>query len=638
MNHRNAICILAAIATLSFCGCQAPRIAEAPESSFVTVIQEEGTYWFSHAGTRFIARGVNCVLPADGSDVPDGQKYHVLNEYADIAEWISAATNRLAAWHFNTVAAWSDERLYDRGSMYHTRVIWFGPWGEGRDMRLIDVFSDEYAASLDDTAREFVAPHADDPWLIGYFANNELPWYGERGWPTDPNVSLLTRYMQLPRGAAGKQRLVAFLEKFYENDFAALTDCWDIRAAGFDELLDLRRMSPRKPVSKKAIVAWAGIVADQYFRLCEEAIRRYDPNHLFLGSRFAGGAYRSIIEACGRHADVISINHYRKTGQLDTRQLGAVAALTGKPLMITEFSWRAMENSSGCGNTHGADVTVATQEDRADAFELYVTTAARQPYIIGYDWFQYFDQPPGGRFDGEDSNYGLVDIYDQPYTTLLAAVARVNADTHRLHADGQVPFPEYDSTVLIDYQDISLRGTDLALEQPVKWLDPSADIATYGDEPGGASIEIVRDEGIPLLDIETGSGWGCGLTVPPMTTDHPDGSANVLGAERIIVTINASGVFRFNVGLNESGHGPVEAQTFDGYGHADGEAYTHMIIEGQPGLHEYTFFLSNMEQHPYHGNQRGNKTIDTDALAQIGMYFPGEQGEFRLTLQNLRIE
>jgi hypothetical protein len=45
-----------------------------------------------------------------------------------------------------------------------------------------------------------------------------------------------------------------------------------------------------------------------------------------------------------------------------------------------------------------------------------------------------------------------------------------------------------------------------------------------------------------------------------------------------------------------------------------------------------------MEQHPYHGNQRGNKTIDTDALAQIGMYFPGEQGEFRLTLQNLRIE
>jgi hypothetical protein len=40
------------------------------------------------------------------------------------------------------------------------------------------------------------------------------------------------------------------------------------------------------------------------------------------------------------------------------------------------------------------------------------------PYIVGADWFQYFDEPSYGRGDGENYNFGLVDIHDQPYKPL----------------------------------------------------------------------------------------------------------------------------------------------------------------------------------------------------------------------------
>ena len=34
-------------------------------------------------------------------------------------------------------------------------------------------------------------------------------------------------------------------------------------------------------------------------------------------------------------------------------------------------------------------------------------------------WFQYYDHPKGGRPDGEDYDFGLVDINDRPYRRLV---------------------------------------------------------------------------------------------------------------------------------------------------------------------------------------------------------------------------
>ena len=83
----------------------------------------------------------------------------------------------------------------------------------------------------------------------------------------------------------------------------------------------------------------------------------------------------------------------------------------------------AKENRSGNKNAVGGF------PDRGDAaasarrrLSNTLRSLARLPYVVGADWFQYYDEPPHGRkLDGEDYNFGLVDIHDQPYAEVTAA-------------------------------------------------------------------------------------------------------------------------------------------------------------------------------------------------------------------------
>jgi hypothetical protein len=50
----------------------------------------------------------------------------------------------------------------------------------------------------------------------------------------------------------------------------------------------------------------------------------------------------------------------------------------------------------------------------------------KTPYVIGADWFQYYDEPTHGRYDGENFNFGLVDIHDRPYEALTTTAAALD--------------------------------------------------------------------------------------------------------------------------------------------------------------------------------------------------------------------
>ena len=134
--------------------------------------------------------------------------YDGLNRFgSDTQAWARATAARLESWGFNTAGAWSSEELYQQ-PIYHARVVWFSQDGKDQD-RLIDVFTPEYAGAIERVAVRDVAPYRNDSWLIGYFLNNELPWYGTHGWPEDPNNSLFDRYLRLPVNSTGPGGAVA---------------------------------------------------------------------------------------------------------------------------------------------------------------------------------------------------------------------------------------------------------------------------------------------------------------------------------------------------------------------------------------------------------------------------------------------
>ena len=74
-----------------------------------------------------------------------------------------------------------------------------------------------------------------------------------------------------------------------------------------------------------------------------------------------------------------------------------------------------------------------TQAERAAAYRRYAAVALSQPGIVGLHWFEHADQPAEGRFDGENSNFGIVSINDEIYEELTQTMKSLNAEAEAIH-------------------------------------------------------------------------------------------------------------------------------------------------------------------------------------------------------------
>lgn len=229
-----------------------------------------------------------------------------------------------------------------------------------------------------------------------------------------------------------KEFMITGLKMVYGNIGEANT-AFKTDAKSFDELVDRlfvpQHLSLVAMEIKKVQSKFLEIVAEQYFKVCRSAIRKFDQNHLILGCRYAGYAPAEVVEGMKDQVDVVSYNNYDRLPPKD--RLEKLYEIVGKPIMITEFSFKAMD--SGLPNTKGAGKPVESQKDRADNFAKYVETLLTMPFAVGYHWFEYADEPAEGRFDGENSNYGLVNIKDNPWQILIEKMTEVNGDIERIH-------------------------------------------------------------------------------------------------------------------------------------------------------------------------------------------------------------
>lgn len=55
------------------------------------------------------------------------------------------------------------------------------------------------------------------------------------------------------------------------------------------------------------------------------------------------------------------------------------------------------------------------------------------PNVVGTHWFQLYDEPSGGRRDGEDYNMGLIDIKNRAYEELTASLSAANQELDAIH-------------------------------------------------------------------------------------------------------------------------------------------------------------------------------------------------------------
>ena len=109
-----------------------------------------------------------------------------------------------------------------------------------------------------------------------------------------------------------------------------------------------------------------------------------------------------------------------------------------KPVLISEWFYAAKENETGNSNNEHL-MTVPTQTERAAGAANAARNFARIPEIVGIHWFQYYDEPKGGRNDGEDYDFGLLDRRGRPYEKLVTALAATNHTLAGMHRSMRKP-------------------------------------------------------------------------------------------------------------------------------------------------------------------------------------------------------
>lgn len=530
--------------------------AAAPSTRW-SLRNEAGVSWLvTPCGERFFSLGVNVLDGGEGERDKVGKAYSGYRWEASastLSDWSAETRRRLFSWGFNSAGGWSLPpqtlklpTVVDLELGRHARFHWFDP------------FAPETETRMNALARELVAPYRGSPYRIGYFSDNEVGWWAG---------ALFVWYSKKPASSATKQRWVELLHRHYAGEWARFIADF-LPPAGvesWDSLLAATEITRLKPggTGIHVVRKWTGVVAEHYYALAEKAIRAADPDALYFGDRLPIYYDSAAVRAMAPHVDAIAINYNVDSGDgwiADYFFDGLRKLSGGKPVLISEWFFAARENRSGNRN-NGHLMTVSSQEERAAGAAAATRNFAAIPELIVIHWFQYYDHPKGGRADGEDYDFGLVDINDRPYEQLISALARANRRAPGIHAGAgkseraaatrqEVPvLPHAAISVhdrsLSDWPKPSsllprLKSSPGAVEFGevyLSWSDRGLALATIGQDYFDIDL-LAYDGAFPLVDayrVELGVDIGAGprrftlFFIPPRTKlhDYPEMAAEL---------------------------------------------------------------------------------------------------------------
>ncbi len=599
-----------------------------------------GAWAFQNAkGERFLSMGIDNVTPRPYQPRPGTDYYNpVPTQFkGDDAAWGAWARGLLLDHGFNTAGGWSAPAVPGGDGLYHTPVLYVSA---GERHPCLAALRDDFAELVRENARKELARHKPES-LLGVFLDNEMAWWGKTGWDRIPNYTLIERAMEEPAEGPIRQAAIAFLKGRYPT-VKALAEAHNLPQPPADwrsidvELLKQSR-GDKASADRRDFTA---MVADKYYRVAAAAVREVAPGVLILGTRFAGDAPDAVIAACGAHCDVISFNDYRGPANAPDELIARYWVLGKRPLMITEFSWRGAENNSGNPNTAGAGAVVRTQAERAERYAAYVEATLRSSVIIGLHWFEFADQSPQGRFDGENSNYGVVDIKNQPYPTLLGAMKAAHAKIPSIRAGQLRPAPtELPKPPKITYS---------PAQRPDR--PPAFDLLA-GDATRGAEVWNAPDASLNLgragtggkgytMGYSAGGSYGCGVNIfgPKAAAIAGGESVDLSGYTDFVVEITAPKGVQLNLVLSEAGAGPPGQVAYGSSAGDDGESFISEAFYGTGGRASYKVAIASLSKQAFWGNQSGKNEIQMHAVRNFGVQIQGTPLKGEVTLHEARLE
>jgi hypothetical protein len=269
----------------------------------------------------------------------------------------------------------------------------------------LPVFDPDFEVYTDKRVASLVAP--DDPYLIGYTSDNELAIEDH----------MLVDYLTID--PTKEVNYYSYACAWY----------WFIQMTGKENPTDA-------DITPELADLFRGFVWDRYYYVVSNALEKYDPNHMFAGTRYLNEVKESewILRVSGEYLDIITINWYG-AWEAQANYIYDFARYADAPFFVSEFYAKSSDTEDNLACTSGGGFFVNTQADRGAFYQNYTLRLLEAKNCVGWLWFQYADNDPDGNPTDQsslDANKGIVSNFHKEYTELTDRMAEINNNVYML--------------------------------------------------------------------------------------------------------------------------------------------------------------------------------------------------------------
>ena len=392
-----------------------------PATGFFYTVFDENRWWVvDPLGNPYYHVGVVNISTGSAN-----QKKHLLSKFGTVSDWAQKETEHLRDLGFNSCGGWSDLTNLSKVNdpLSQTKILYTlktyvqqiglevsGSGSTGIVGNVLPVFEPGFVKSVDATAKQ-VAAYADNRNVFGWMSDNELP----------DSLTMLDNALMLN---VREDSRFAYTYATAWTFLYLKTGKADVSA---NDVTDELRKEFR------------AMAYDRYFEVTSAAIRKYDPNHMYLGSRFLRGCYTDpyVMKVAGYWCDIITFNYYNEWTP-DFTLMSDIQLWANTPFMVTEWYAKGMDvctPESRLTNKSGAGWTVRTQEDRGLFYQNFALGLMESKYCVGFDWFKYWDNDPDDQTadsSNRDSNKGIYATDMKEYTALTEVMEKLNTNKYSL--------------------------------------------------------------------------------------------------------------------------------------------------------------------------------------------------------------
>jgi len=311
------------------------------------------------------------------------------------------------------------------------------------DENFKDVFSDEFYQHCDQLAKEIAQPLKDDPYLLGY-SMADCPLFTEDDCKERPDtvggarrksrIGWPRRLRNLGKSSPGKGAYVKTMVEIYQGDIKGFNQTYATAFESFEELEaaeQWRLETDRSNANEiRDNIKFLHVVIDQYYKTAKEAIRRYDPNHLFFGDKMNANtdSVDTVLPVTSKYTDVLFYQMYAK---YEVQRPGLDRWKTKVDMPVINGDSRYSSVQENIPRPYGP---VANSEiQSAEWTTEFFNKAFARPEFVGWHYCGLIDTPLHlVSKESERQHAGLFDGYGKPYPVLKEVLTKCSNELYEI--------------------------------------------------------------------------------------------------------------------------------------------------------------------------------------------------------------